>query len=61
MPKDISPYLRLRLAVGQYSDAGRKPPNKDFQGAVPPEGGALRLKGITIGSEDAVGCNKVMP
>jgi serine/threonine protein phosphatase PrpC len=59
MPKDISPDLGLRVAIGQYSDAGRKPANQDFHGAVLPEGAALRLKGIALAIADGISSSPV--
>ena len=68
MPKD-SPQIAaadnpapraLRVTLGQYSDAGRKPANQDFHGALIPEPGPLRtLKGITLAVADGISSSPV--
>ncbi len=54
MAKDMTLSPTLTVRIGQYSDAGRKPRNQDFHGAVVPEGAALGLKGITLAIADGI-------
>ncbi|MBB96694.1 MAG: protein kinase [Rhodobacteraceae bacterium] len=60
MPKDFSQTgSTLRITLGQWSDAGRKPDNQDFHGAVMPTGTALMLKGITLAVADGISSSRV--
>ena len=38
----------LSLTIGQYSEAGPKPSNQDFHGALVPKGADLALKGAAV-------------
>jgi len=49
----------LSLTIGQYSDAGAKPVNQDFHGALVPEGADLVLKGIAVALADGISSSKV--
>ena len=49
----------LSLSIGQYSEAGPKPSNQDFHGALVPEGAELALKGITVALADGISSSKV--
>lgn len=45
---------RLAISLGQYSDAGAKPENQDFHGAIIPDGNDLQTKGIAIAIADGI-------
>ena len=49
----------LKLAIGQFSDRGRKPTNQDFHGAILPDPPLLGLKGIAIGLADGISSSEV--
>lgn len=49
----------LAVSLGQYSDAGRKPSNQDFHGAVIPERQALLLKGVALAIADGISSSPV--
>ena len=59
MPKDIAPASDLAVSVGQHSEAGRKPANQDFHGALIPSGLPLRLKGATLALADGISSSPV--
>ena len=59
MPKDTHASAILSVTIGQYSDAGTKPENQDFHGALIPEGSSLALKGITLAIADGISSSKV--
>lgn len=50
---------RLSISLGQHSDAGRKPLNQDFHGAVVPEGSTLTLKGAAFAVADGISSSPV--
>lgn len=50
---------RLRITLGQYSQAGRKPVNQDFHGAAIPAGSLLDTKGIAIALADGISSSAV--
>lgn len=50
---------RLSVSIGQYSSAGRKPQNQDFNGAVVPEGQALVVKGVALALADGISSSDV--
>lgn len=49
----------LRISIGQHSDAGRKPVNQDFHGAVLPTGSLLQTKGIAVALADGISSSAV--
>lgn len=49
----------LRIDVGQHSDAGRKPLNQDFHGAVLPQGALLATKGVVLALADGISSSPV--
>ena len=49
----------LKLAIGQYSDRGRKDINQDFHGAMIPLQPLLGLKGIAVGLADGISSSAV--
>jgi len=49
----------LRISVGQYSTAGRKPTNQDFYGAYIPDESLRALKGICIAIADGISSSDV--
>lgn len=49
----------LAVAIGQYSDKGRKTANQDFHGALIPDGALLELKGIAIALADGISSSAV--
>ena len=49
----------LRLSLGQHSEAGRKPINQDFHGAVLPRAGLLHSKGAVLALADGIGSSAV--
>jgi len=50
---------RLRVSLGQYSTAGRKPLNQDFHGAYLPEEPQLTAKGIALALADGISTSNV--
>jgi serine/threonine protein phosphatase PrpC len=50
---------RLRITLGQHSQAGRKPVNQDFHGAAIPKEPHLSTKGIVIALADGIGSSAV--
>src|SRR4051812_13524388 len=59
MFSDAPPEPRLKVAVGQHSDCGRKALNQDFYGfRVPPEP-QLSSKGIAVALADGIGSSGV--
>ena len=49
----------LRIAIGQYSDKGRKPINQDYHGATIPEEPLLSSKGIGVALADGISSSDV--
>lgn len=49
----------LSLTIGQCSQAGAKPVNQDFHGALVPDGADLALKGIAVALADGISSSKV--
>src|SRR5690606_14979926 len=49
----------LRIALGQHSQAGRKPLNQDFHGVAIPSGAKLASKGIAIALADGISSSAV--
>lgn len=49
----------LSVTIGQWSEAGPKPVNQDFHGALVPEGAELTLKGISVALADGISSSKV--
>ena len=49
----------LRVSIGQYSSAGRKPVNQDFYGAFIPAEPLLSAKGIVVGIADGISSSQV--
>lgn len=49
----------LAATIGQHSEAGRKPANQDFYGALIPEQPQLDLKGIAIALADGISTSAV--
>ncbi|MDH5632234.1 MAG: bifunctional protein-serine/threonine kinase/phosphatase [Gammaproteobacteria bacterium] len=49
----------LKIAVGQYSDKGRKPVNQDFHGVTIPAEPLLAAKGIGIAIADGISSSEV--
>jgi len=49
----------LRVAIGQYSDKGRKAINQDFHGAIIPQGLQLSTKGVAIALADGISSSDV--
>lgn len=50
---------KLAISIGQHSDAGRKPINQDFHGAMVPVGSDLALKGIAVAVADGLSSSTV--
>lgn len=50
---------QLVIALGQHSDAGRKPLNQDFHGACIPTDAQLASKGIAIALADGISSSEV--
>lgn len=50
---------RLRLSIGQYSSAGRKPINQDFHGFASPTRHQANMKGIAIALADGISSSDV--
>src|SRR5919108_4400852 len=49
----------LKISVGQFSDKGRKEPNRDSHGVRIPDEPLLSLKGISIVLADGISTSKV--
>src|SRR5690242_13128432 len=49
----------LKIAIGQYSDKGRKEVNQDFHGALIPREPLLSLKGIAVVLADGISSSNV--
>ncbi|MCP1199669.1 protein kinase [Notoacmeibacter sp. MSK16QG-6] len=49
----------LAISIGQYSEAGLKPANQDFYGAIIPAQPALALKGIAVAIADGISSSPV--
>jgi len=56
---DALPEQRLKVAVGQHSDRGRKAVNQDFYGFRVPAEPQLSSKGIAIALADGIGSSDV--
>ncbi len=50
---------QLQLAIGQYSDKGRKETNQDFHGALVPKEPLLGSKGIAVALADGISTSQV--
>src|SRR3954466_1722093 len=59
MFSDALPEPRLKVAVGQHSDRGRKAVNQDFYGWRAPAEPLLSSKGIAIALADGIGSSDV--
>jgi len=51
--------MPLHIAIGQYSDKGRKPVNQDFHGATIPAEPLLSSKGISVALADGISSSDV--
>ncbi|MGM9481304.1 protein kinase domain-containing protein [Roseateles sp. NT4] len=51
--------MSLRLAIGQHSEAGRKPLNQDFHGIAQPTGAQRRSRGIALAIADGISSSPV--
>ncbi|GGD63542.1 bifunctional protein-serine/threonine kinase/phosphatase [Croceicoccus mobilis] len=49
----------LRVSIGQYSDAGAKPENQDFHGALMPDAGQSAMKGVVLALADGISSSRV--
>jgi len=58
-PPDLLLAARLKVAVGQHSDRGRKAVNQDFYGFRVPAEPQLSAKGIAIALADGIGSSDV--
>jgi serine/threonine protein phosphatase PrpC len=56
---DAPPEPRLKVAVGQHSDRGRKAVNQDFYGFRVPAEPQLSAKGIAVALADGIGSSDV--
>jgi len=54
-----APQDGLRISLGQYSAAGRKPENQDFHGAILATGDQLVIKGIAVALADGISSSAV--
>ena len=59
MFSDAPPEPRLKVAVGQHSDRGRKAVNQDFYGFRIPAEPQLSAKGVAIAVADGIGSSDV--
>jgi serine/threonine protein phosphatase PrpC len=59
MPAQDATAARLRVAVGQHSDRGRKTINQDFHGLCIPQEPLLGAKGIAIALADGISSSEV--
>jgi len=55
--RDMPP--RLAISLGQFSSAGRKSENQDFQGALEPGGADLATKGIAVAIADGISTSRL--
>ena len=51
--------MPLQIAIGQYSDKGRKPVNQDFHGATIPREPLLSSKGVGVALADGISSSDV--
>jgi serine/threonine protein kinase len=51
--------MPLHIAIGQYSDKGRKPVNQDFHGATIPKEPLLSSKGVGVALADGISSSDV--
>ncbi|MFG6414766.1 protein kinase [Roseateles sp. DC23W] len=51
--------MTLRLAIGQHSEAGRKPLNQDFHGVAQPTDAQRRSRGIALAIADGISTSAV--
>ncbi len=51
--------MSLRLAIGQHSEAGRKPLNQDFHGIAQPTAAQRRSRGIALAIADGISSSSV--
>jgi serine/threonine protein phosphatase PrpC len=51
--------MPLNIAIGQYSDKGRKPVNQDFHGVTIPQEPLLSSKGIGVALADGISSSDV--
>ncbi len=51
--------MSLRIAVGQHSDAGRKPLNQDFHGVAQPTDAQRRSRGLALAIADGISTSAV--
>jgi serine/threonine protein phosphatase PrpC len=49
----------LAVSIGQLSEAGRKPSNQDFHGALVPDGDMLSMKGVALAIADGISSSDV--
>lgn len=54
-----SPVAGLSLSIGQYSEAGVKPTNQDFHGALLSDAGEVAIKGSAVALADGISSSKV--
>lgn len=57
--KETTVKARLRVALGQCSEEGRKPINQDFHGAYLPDEPQLSSKGIVVALADGISASTV--
>jgi len=50
---------QLSVTIGQHSQAGRKPSNQDFHGALIPDGTERTIKGITLAIADGISSSTI--
>ena len=51
--------MPLHIAIGQYSDKGRKPVNQDFHGVMTPDEPLLGSKGVAVALADGISSSNV--
>jgi serine/threonine protein phosphatase PrpC/aminoglycoside phosphotransferase len=51
--------MPLKIAIGQYSDKGRKPLNQDFHGVMIPDEPLLGSKGVAVALADGISSSSV--
>ena len=54
-----SSAAELSVSIGQCSEAGAKPVNQDFHGALVPDGAERAMKGIAVALADGISSSKV--
>lgn len=59
MVQTANTEAELAVSIGQCSDAGRKPTNQDFHGALIPDGQALAMKGVALAIADGISSSEV--